>query len=106
LVIDGQWSNEPECARHGSCPHCVPNRFGSKNRDYSSVIFVTKLQAGMLSGSRLAVSIGPTIVRMNRKKAIALISALVLALHSAVLCAAVPNCPPSSVGARHLQKQR
>ncbi len=32
LVIDGQWSNEPECANHEGCPHCVPNPFGSKNQ--------------------------------------------------------------------------
>ncbi len=32
LVIDGQWSNEAECANHESCLHCVPNPFGSKNQ--------------------------------------------------------------------------
>jgi len=32
LVIDGQWSNEPGCANHEGCPHCVPNPFGSKNQ--------------------------------------------------------------------------
>jgi 1,4-alpha-glucan branching enzyme len=32
FVVDGQWFNEPECANHESCPHCVPNPFGSKNQ--------------------------------------------------------------------------
>ncbi len=32
FVVDGQWSNEPECLIHESCPNCVPNAFGSKNQ--------------------------------------------------------------------------
>jgi 1,4-alpha-glucan branching enzyme len=32
LVVDGQWGNEPECANHEGCPHCVPNAFGSRNQ--------------------------------------------------------------------------
>ncbi len=32
FVIDGQWSNEPECATHEICPRCVANPFGSKNQ--------------------------------------------------------------------------
>lgn len=32
FVIDGEWSNEPECANHESCPNCTPNEFGSKNQ--------------------------------------------------------------------------
>ena len=32
FVIDSQWANEPECANHESCPHCVPNPFGTKNQ--------------------------------------------------------------------------
>jgi len=32
FVVDGQWSNGPECSIHESCPNCVPNAFGSKNQ--------------------------------------------------------------------------
>ena len=32
FVVDGHWSNEPECLTHEKCPHCVQNPFGSKNQ--------------------------------------------------------------------------
>jgi hypothetical protein len=74
--------------------------------DWSSATYVTRPQAGMVSESRLVVTIRPIVVRMNRKTGIALISALILWLHSVVFCAAgVPNCSPAFVGARHHQEQ-
>lgn len=46
------------------------------------------------------------VVRMNRKTGTALISALVLVLHSVVVCAAgIPKCSPSSVNARLHQER-
>lgn len=33
FVIDGQWCCEPGCEEPApSCPHCVPNPFGTMNR--------------------------------------------------------------------------
>lgn len=44
-------------------------------------------------------------MRTNQKAGIALIAALILVLHSAVLCATgVPNCTPTSVSLGHHQE--
>ena len=32
FVVDGRWSNEPDCANHEGCPHCIANPFGSRNQ--------------------------------------------------------------------------
>jgi hypothetical protein len=69
-------------------------------------VIVAATQAGMILGSRVAGTIKPIVVRMNRKKGIALIFALVLALHGVVLCAAaVPSCPIPSAIAHHQQEK-
>lgn len=32
FVLDGDWCCEPGCGDPGTCPHCVPNPFGTMNR--------------------------------------------------------------------------
>ena len=64
----------------------------------NSVTFAAKLQAGMISKGRLAVTSRVNILKYSIKARVALVAAVLLTLHSLVVCAAtVPECVPSSL---------
>ena len=78
---------------------CPPPMAGGEEAGSSSVIVVTRLQAGTISNGLRVVIIRAIILRINRKAAgTALMVALMLALHDLALCAsAVPECAPSAL---------
>ena len=72
-----------------------------KGRGWTNATVVTKPQAGTISKGQRAVIIRAAFLKITRKAAGSLILALILALHSLVVCTAAAQCIAPSSHALH-----